>query len=241
MQGNDKSFMKKCKSGGRKMRLKVSTTKGSKILLFVVGVGAVVLVFITLFFDLEVASLNVIAASLAVLASVFAAWSSLQSVELIQEQLNPNVIVYFDVYSRHNIIQLCMENIGGSPAYNIKFEWTEKALLDFTGKQVFFYKPGDQNGIIVLQPNEILYSKVDALHKVFENEDLIFPAQLTYTDGRGKSYQENILLSLEYFRGSLTYVKEESKAIHQLSKIDYQVAKITDAINKLTNEISKLG
>lgn len=219
----------------------MSKTKKSKWLLFVVGVGAVAIIFIAIFSNLDAAGLNAIAASLAVLASVLAASSSLENVELMREQLNPNITVYFDVYSRYNFIQLCMKNIGGSPAYNIKFEWEGKALVDFNDKQVFFYKSGEPNGITVLQPNEVLYSKVNVPYKVFEDEGLTFPAKLTYTDGFGKSRKKTILLSLEHYRGSLTYAKEEVKAMYQLSKIDEQVNKIITAVNKLTYEVSKLG
>src|SRR5688572_13509215 len=64
-----------------------------------------------------------IAASLAVIAAIIATWISQKVVWKQEDDLEPEIIVYFDLDSYSKATQLVMKNIGGSNAFDVKLNW----------------------------------------------------------------------------------------------------------------------
>ncbi len=78
---------------------------------------------------------NTIASCLAVITALLATYISLRIVWKQEDDLEPDIIVYFDLESKTGIIQFVIQNVGGSNAYDIKLDWKDE-LIDGRGNKI---------------------------------------------------------------------------------------------------------
>jgi hypothetical protein len=94
------------------------TSRALLILAFALSLLVVIYVLTFLGTD-KTETWAIVAAVLAVLASVVSAWSSQKLMELQHESLQPFPLPRFDLNSRPGLMLLKIENHGTNPAYNV--------------------------------------------------------------------------------------------------------------------------
>src|SRR5215210_8126142 len=64
-----------------------------------------------------------IAATLAVITSLITAWNGQRALELQEDAQLPHPYPYIDASSRYQLLQLRIENFGGTTARDVRLEW----------------------------------------------------------------------------------------------------------------------
>lgn len=178
----------------------------------------IILIFLTLSFvasfyliwrALEAKQWETIAASLAVITAVIATYISLKILWKQEDDLEPDIILYFDLDTRSSCIQFLIKNIGGQNAYDVKIKWA-KPLLNIKNEEVNF------PSIPILLKGETYRSFVGISVKIFEkakrdNLGLNFAGWIQYKDAKGKRryITKEFDLSLEAYRKKLRPISDE--------------------------------
>src|SRR6476469_5453534 len=93
----------------------------------VTSIAVVVVVFLLLGFR-DATSWTIVAAALAVITSIISSWGSQRVLEIQQDAQNPYPYPSIDMESRYGLIQLRVENYGGSAAHDIRLTWNKPLL-----------------------------------------------------------------------------------------------------------------
>lgn len=174
-----------------------------------------------------------VAASLAVITSVFSSWSSQRVLELSEDAQKPCLSLSIDLKSRYKLMQLRVVNTGGSPAYDIRISW-ERPLLHPDGRIVYSSETSDAPDIPVLLPRESIDRLVGGASEMYQRfQDMNYSGEINFTDSSKRLHKEKFYISAESYRSALTYSQEELRT-------HYELQKIPGEIKKLTNEITSL-
>ena len=213
-----------------------------KALLAITFLGALVIIVFALRYLISSPISNVegawavVAAALAVIASVVIAWTGQRVLELQQDAQQPYPYPTIDATSRYSVLQLCVRNFGGTPAYDICLEWNNsKLLLNSDSEAVVFTKQEGVPGIPVLLPGENALVPIDEVTRFFNKieEDANYSGFISCKDASGNSKKYGFVLSVERHRHSLHYEDEEPKT-------HYRIQEIPKKLDKLTGELRKL-
>ncbi|WP_235129090.1 hypothetical protein [Dyadobacter sp. CY347] len=189
--------------------------------------------------------------SLAVSAAIVSAIFAFEVVHQASLNQLPQLIAKFDCESRYQLIQLVLQNIGGSTAYNVRLSWMEK----YGSSEKIFPKPKciyggfvaihqDQefNRLISLHKGESHFITVDGYYQFYEKNEAPtnYIGRVSFTDQMigGNEYNIDIPLSMEEFRITLDHNKESTKAEYSIMKLP---GKLDEIAKQLSIFNSKIG
>ena len=170
---------------------------------------------------------NTIASCLAVITALLATYISLRIVWKQEDDLEPDIIVYFDLESKTGIIQFVIQNVGGSNAYDLKLHWKNE-LIDGRGNKIALpYVP-------VLMKKESIRYLIDGSTNLFQ---------------KAKGKERNL-----YFNGIIKYKNSKKNKRYQchhfeigLPQFQYKIKPHTDEKNffsknsALSNDLKELN
>ncbi|GGC08624.1 hypothetical protein [Dyadobacter sediminis] len=185
--------------------------------------------------------------SLGVSAAIISAIFAFEVVHQVNVNQLPQVIAKFDCESRYNFIQLVLQNIGGSTAYNIRLSWLDtyhgqENVYDkpkcIYGGYVAIHKQQEFDRVISLQKGESHFITVDGYYQFYENNKAPtnYIAKINFTDqiSGGNYYEIIVPLSMEEFRITLDHNKESTKAEYSITLLPKKI----DAISKLLTDLN---
>ena len=182
-----------------------------------------------------------VAASLAVITSVFSSWFSQRLLEFSEDEQKPYLYPSIDVTSRYGLMQLRVVNTGGSPAHDIRVLW-KQPLLHKDGSTVRFTEIAEAPDIPVLLPNESTSKLVGGARDMYQHfQDMNYSGELSFTDSSNRSYKIPFNISAESYRSSLTYSQEEPKTHYELQQIPNEIRRLTTEIKYLKGALENLN
>jgi len=189
--------------------------------------------------------------SLAVTAAVISAILAYEVIYNAQINQLPQIIVKVDGESRYSILQLVIQNIGGSAAYNVRLKWLEEYGEDATkylkpkltyGGDVRIHSDQNFDRIISLQKGESHFLVIDGYWQFFENNKspANYIALVKYTDQfkGGNEYEIIIPISMEEFRLTLDYAKESTRADYAITQMPDRIDKIARILNNIADSLN---
>jgi hypothetical protein len=163
------------------------------------------------------AAWNVVAASSAVIAAVVSAWTSTRILERQEDAQLPYPYPYIDASSRYQLLQLRIQNVGGTAARSIRLMW-DKPLRNRQGNHV-----GCQE-IPVLMPQHSVAEVIDVDFDFFEREqDANYSGTVLFQDANGRDLQHRFYVSVEQYRIASSYDDEVQKTYYKLQQIPEQL------------------
>jgi len=181
-----------------------------------------------------------VAASLAVITSVFSSWSSQRVLELSEDAQKPYPYPSIDLKGRYELMQLCIVNTGGSPAHDIRILW-KRPLLHPDGSIVRFAEISDAPDIPVLLPHESTSKLVGVAHEMYAKfENMNYSGELSFTDSSKRRYKIPFYISAESYRSSLTYSQEEPRTHYELQQIPNEIKRLTAEVRSLKGALENL-
>lgn len=176
---------------------------------------------------------NVIASSLAVVTAIIAAFSSMKIIWKQEDDLEPNLYVYFDLQSRSGVIQLVVKNVGGSTAYDLKLKWS-KPLLDHKQKEVSLpYTPTLSQGESI---RFLIDSSRKRLNESKESNDLIYEGNVGYK----KSKKSNRIIR-QYFEIGLHQFEEKPMRVTDEKEFYLKNSYLNKSILKLNEHLKDIA
>jgi hypothetical protein len=182
-----------------------------------------------------------VAASLAVITSVFSSWSSQRVLELSEDAQKPYPYPSIDLKSRYELMQLRIVNTGGSPAHDIRILW-KRPLRHLDGSNVHFAEASDAPDIPVLLPQESTSKLVGVAHEMYTKfENMNYSGELSFTDSSKRRYKIPFYISAESYRSSLIYSQEEPKTHYELQQIPKEIKSLTAEVRSLKEALEKFN
>ena len=173
------------------------------------------------------AAWNVVAASSAVIAAVVSAWTSTRVLERQEDAQLPYPYPYIDASSRYQLLQLRIQNFGGTTARSIRLVW-DKPLRNRQGNNV-----GCQE-IPILMPQHSVAEVIDVDFAFFDREqDAEYSGMVLFRDANGKDYKHPFHVSVEQYRVASTYDDE-------VQKTHYKLQQIPEHLKRLNRELVTL-
>lgn len=140
---------------------------------------------------------------------------SVKEMERTREaEYRPYVVVYMD-YQPNGAVQLIVKNVGRKMAYSVRIS-TDKDI-QFPKEKPLSESRLMKEGIPNLPPGHpITFLLGVAWDLQDENKNVpSYKARVTYSDERGKTYEEDYILDINYFNGSTQLML---KGLHDLVK-----------------------
>ena len=139
--------------------------------------------------------------------------------------------------SRYNLIQLRVTNYGGGVAHDISLKW-DKPLVNSGGKEIRFTKQDDAPEIPILLPNESMSTLIDGSMQLFQKyQDMNYAGLVEFKDASGKKHKHQFQLSIEKYRGTLTFAIEEPKTHHELQKIPQEIQRLVGELRAIRSTL----
>lgn len=179
------------------------------------------------------AAWNVVAASSAVIAAVVSAWTSTRVLERQEDAQLPYPYPYIDASSRYQLLQLRIQNFGGTAARSIRLRW-DKPLRNRQGNNV-----GCQE-IPVLMPQHSVAEVIDVDFAFFDREqNANYSGTILFRDAKGKNYQHLFHVSVEQYRVASAYDDEVQKTHHKLQQIPEHLKRLNRELATLRRALRK--
>ena len=209
--------------------------------ILVAAFGASVMI---LFFAIDKQEWNTVTACLAVITAIFATYNSQRIIWKQEDDMEPNLEIYFDLKGRHKATQLVIENVGQSSAYDIYIEW-EKPLFDSKEKEVHFTKnKSNKIEIPVINKGQKYSRLVNSTIAIYQEsrekkEELLFSGILYYKMKKKDRFVEKkeFILSMEPYEISLDFDTEKDKFFYDNQKVPQKLENIDKSINKLIQKL----
>ncbi len=182
---------------------------------------------------------NTVAASLAVITAVISAWITQTLFERQENALRPYPYPILDPYSRTNLFQLRVANMGGSTAYDISLKW-DKPLLDVEGNPIRFSQVDPE--IPILLPNAsvaVLIGVANQFLNKYKNGEYSGEVEFKEYPGSNKVLRHKFFISSEMYRRQLVYTSEEQETHDKLQKLPDEISKITYELKELRHDLNK--
>lgn len=193
-------------------------------------VGASFMAFIAIldaFVDIGLGNPGALAGALAVIAAVVSARASTQVLELQEDAQLPHPYPYVDASSRYQLLQLRVENSGGTAAHSGRLEW-DKPLLGRQGNHVGCRE------LPVLMPQHSIAEIIDVDHAFFDREqDANYSGKILFRDARGNKHQYSFRVGAEQYRMATSYDDE-------IQKTYYKLQQIPEHLRRLNRELAAL-
>ena len=177
--------------------------------------------------DVGLENLAAVAAALAVMAAVVSAFGAIKNIELQEDALLPYPNPYIDASSRYQLLQLRIENFGGSAAHSIRLQW-DRPLRNHQGNLVGCRE------IAVLMPQQNVPEVIDVDSAFFDREtDANYTGTISFRDVSGTHYVRRFHVSVEQYRLASSYDNEVQKTYHR-------VQQIPEHLKRLNRELAAL-
>ena len=210
-----------------------------KLLLFTALLGALVVVLIAVLpllgwqGGLQADALNALAAALAVITAVIAAWGAQKVIEREDDARRPLPDLTVDVSSRYALAQLVLRNFGGTPAFDVRIHW-DTPLLNSKGNTVSFSERADDVAAVILPNDERVTAFIDAVSSLVKRNETIYSGKLTYAERPGgKRKTHEFTLDLEKYRQTLISSDELPRTLHELQAIPGKLDGIRDELQQI--------
>lgn len=178
-----------------------------------------------------------LAAALAVVTAVIAAWSSQRVLELQEDAQEPLLSVGIDARRRYQLVQFRLANVGATPAHDIEILW-EDPLLDADGNVVRVSASSDTDILPVLLAGESTAIALGASHRFFQtHKGRTFRGLVRYKNSSGASRQQRFSFSTEVHQRSLVHDEEEPKTLYELQKLPEMLQAIARELSGLRSEL----
>ncbi|PQV65270.1 hypothetical protein B1R32_1017 [Abditibacterium utsteinense] len=174
-----------------------------------------------------------VAAALAVIASLFSAWTAQRVFEEQKEKEQPYVYPAINIHDRIGLALLKVTNYGGSSAYGVCIKWENAPKGMHTAIP---FKSDEGPAIHVLMQGESAAEALNgAAHNFFkENIPAVFKGIISYKNGAGRKFAHPFIVSGEQLRHSLTFITNREGAYDKIADIPKKLDDITGAIEKLS-------
>jgi hypothetical protein len=217
-----------------------------KLLLFTALLGALAVVLIAVLpllgwqGGLQADALNALAAALAVITAVIAAWGAQKVIEREDDARRPLPDLTVDVSSRYALAQLVLRNFGGTPAFDVRIHW-DAPLLDSDGNMVSFSERADGVAASVLPNGERVMAFIDAVSNLVKRKETIYSGELIYAERPGgKRKTRKFALDLGKYRQTLIFSDELPRTLHELQAIPGNLDGIRDELQQLRSRLGVL-
>lgn len=204
--------------------------------LLIVGLGFSIYILIV---TLRKSEWNTVAGSLAVITAIITAWITQRIIWKQEDDLEPSIGAYFDLKSRHGVIQFVIENNGGSSAYDIKIAW-DRPLMDLHNQEVHFNNNGKDIEIPIIGKGQKYSLIVNGTLKMYEeakneNKTLDFSGFIYYKKNKKdrRFLKNDFFITLEPYRKSLTFENEELNFFYEGAKMHNDLKEINKSLQKL--------
>lgn len=220
---------------------KLANRKGAFLRLFLgVAMLLAITVLIFPFFvkgPKEVETWAVVAAALAVLASIISAWTSQRIVELEESKQRPYPYPFIDDKSRYQLLELRVTNFGTQAAHDIYLRWNAP-MTNFKGQRIAFSNTSGGPDIAILLPGHSVASTIGVAREVFKDPGhMAYDGTVEFRDDFGRKYTYPFCVSLEQYRNTLLYDTEESRTQFELQKIPELLKDLTDELGRLRSDL----
>lgn len=182
---------------------------------------------------------NTIASCLAVITAIIATFFSVRIIWKQEDDYEPDIIAFFDLDSRSQIIQLVIRNIGGSNAYDIQLNWKDKLI--------------DSNNILVELPYVPVLTKGDCIrlfvgistdrfeNAIRENIKLVYKGNIhfKYSKTSSRYTKKDFEISLEQFRNKLRPITDEQEFHLKNAHLNHNIKEINETLKSIVNKMSK--
>ena len=180
-----------------------------------------------------------IASCLAVITAIIATFFSIQIIWKQEDDYEPDIIAFFDLDSRSQIIQFVIKNIGGSNAYDIQLNWEDK-LIDFNRNMIELpYVP-------VLTKNDCIRQLVgistDRFEKAIkENIKLVYKGNIKfkYSKTSNRYTKKYFEISLEQFRNKLRPITDEQEFHLKNAHLNNNIKEINKTLKAIVDKMNK--
>lgn len=196
----------------------------------------------------SIAEFTAVIAGLSVVASLVSAWIAFETFHRIDLAKRPQINIDFDLESRHELIQLVVENRGEQPAYNLNFQWN-KPIIREDGRELNIAKSGHSDyDIPIIGAGQKLYyivgrygerAKKD-FFKIHSEGELQYEGYIRYQlDRKGLlRLSELFFLSLDQYRKTTDYANNKTFAYYQIGGNLSQLRKISGHLKTLIGIVS---
>ena len=205
-----------------------------------ISLAAVAIAFFILMKGLRSNDSNTIAGSLAVITAVISTWSSQKVIWKQEDDLEPDISVGFDLDSRSGVIQLLLNNKGGSNAYDVRLEWI-KPLIGYQNKAVSIglintFLKGETYRIIAAPSVKTFENAKSA------NEELVFTGRVLYKLNRKDKRHKisSFEISLEPYRNKLRPYSDQQNYYIKSAQLPEKLKDIDNSIERLTTVLQEL-
>jgi len=165
---------------------------------------------------------------LAVIAAVIAALPALRVLEIQEDALRPRPTPYFDLTSRHNLLQLRVKNLGGGVAYDVHLCWKNQPV-DHEGNKVT-----SLDYVSSLLPQESVSTLIGVSSKmVKELSDTRFEGECRCKDSAGRKIRQRFICSVDANQNQLVHDNELPKTLRELQDIPKELARIAEQLKDL--------
>jgi hypothetical protein len=183
-------------------------------------------------------SMSVITAILAILSSLNLTWKQ-------EDEKQPQISLYIDNTSHKYAYSLVIKNSGGSPAYNVRIEWTNP-IIDYAGKIPRFTDFEDANDFDYL-PSGISFSRfligAEDYRALIQtnNRPLIYNGIVSYSPfSKGKfRIKQKFKLSLEPFRKHVNVLNDQMDFYFENKKMAQYLKSISESLSKLNKSLEQ--
>jgi hypothetical protein len=155
---------------------------------------------------------SALAAALAVIAALLAAWTSQASREFIEDRELPDLRLFPDPYSRYQLFLLALENSGSTSAYDVQVRWRGKPLQNHKGEEIIF-------NVSALRPQSRRSKTLGLTHSVLQKYGSeTFEGAIEYYQSRDaiSESRERFMIDFSEYGGVLLYDREALKTHHSL-------------------------
>lgn len=198
-----------------------------RVLLGIVFFSSIALIVFLLHGQREKETWAAIAAALAVIAAVTAAWPAIRLLEIQEDAMRPRPTPHFDLTSRYSLLQLRVKNLGAAVAYDVHLTWKTRPI-DHKGAEIT-----NLDRISALLPQESVSVLVGPTQIVREMADNRFEGEIQFKDSSGRKYKEAFVCSVDGSLKQLVFDNELPRALHDLQEIPKELNRIAESFEKL--------
>lgn len=184
-------------------------------------------------------------ASISLTIAIISGWIAYETFYRQALSNKPQIILRLDFKSRFDLVLLVAENLGSSPAFNLRFKWNQ-SLLNYKGEKVTFNKSNNQIEIPVLNPKEstsVIIGTPSSIYDKLNDDNMDYNGMIIFQESlnsnRVTSYP--FQFSFQHYRLSPLFETEEPKTMHELQKIPESLDKIKAELTSISKTLRDLS
>ena len=202
------------------------------VLAFIISICVILIVTLFKCF-IPVDSLNVIAASLAVITAILSSYGSLKLLENEEDSRRPKVIIEPDLFSMAWHVQISIKNIGFELAENIQIIFDKEYQSTRTQQKV------NDRDIVSIMPSENIRISIASSVYFLKNDKKVYKGQLIYCDSKQKKYKDRFCIDFGKYEKSTIYTNDYHEAAEKLTKFPEKMDKLIQELHLLNTNFKK--